>query len=514
MSKKLIQSTGIVASMTMISRVLGFLRDMLLAIVFGASPAFDAFIIAFKIPNFFRRLFAEGAFSQAFVPILMEYKANYSNEETRDFIGAVGGTLAAALLVMVLLAELLAPLMVMVFAPGFMFHSLRYELATHMLYITFPYLLLISMTAFAGALLNADQRFAIPALMPVFLNIALISAAMLGVHYFNQPIFVLAWGVVVGGVLQCAFPAIALYRRGQFPRFRWGASNAAVRRVLKQMVPALFGVSVAQIGLLIDSFFASFLPAGSISWLYYSDRLTFLPLGVIGVALATVALPNLSRHYAKQDKAQYGRTLDWLLRTLATVGIPAALGLFLLAGPILATLMFHGEFSVQDVVMTRSSLMAFAVGLPSFMLVKILASALYSQQNIKQPVKVAAIALLCNVVLNLAFIHFWHHTGLALATALASYVNSILLFAIIIRQGDYHWPPKWWLFWGRITIANALLALTLVWMRGALAQWVVWPPLVRVIHLATVIGVAVIVYMASLYVTGMRVNDFKPLSDT
>jgi len=514
MSKRLFKSTGVVASMTMVSRVLGFVRDILLAVFFGASPAFDAFIIAFKIPNFFRRLFAEGAFSQAFVPLLMEHKSNKPGYIVHQFVGKVAGTLLISLLGVVLVAEVFTPGVVLIFAPGFALHTVRYDLATHMLYITFPYLLLISMAAFAGALLNSEQKFALPALMPVMLNIALISSAVIGVQYFNQPIFILAWGVLVGGVLQCVLPFIALYKKGMLPRFQFGFADQEVRRVLKKMVPALFGVSVAQIGLLIDSFFASFLPSGSISWLYYSDRLTFLPLGVIGVALATVVLPNLSKNYAEKDNEAYSRTLDWAIRTLLVVGVPAALGLFLMSGPILATLMFHGEFSAHDVVMTKDSLMAFSFGLPSFMLVKILASALYSRQNIKKPVKIAAIALLCNIVLDILLIGPWQHTGLAFATAAASYVNSFLLIRTLVGKGYYAVQPGWVILGLRIIAANAMLALVVIIMRGSLSKWLLWTSAARSFHLVSIILAAVIVYIATLYLSGMRFNDFKSIGNT
>ena len=509
MSKKLVKSTGIVATMTMISRVLGFIRDVVLAGFFGAGPAFDAFVIAFKIPNFFRRLFAEGAFSQAFVPILTEYKVQQSEDDVQAFMGRVAGALLGALMVIVVLAEIAVPLLIILFAPGFLHHPLRFELSKGLLYITFPYLLLISMAAFAGAVLNAWQRFAVPALSPVLLNVAMITAAIFGVAYYHQPIYVLAWGVIMGGLLQCGLQWGALYRVGLLPRLRFDWRDAAVWRVLKKMVPALFGVSVAQLGLLIDGFFASFLPSGSISWLYYSDRLTFLPLGVIGVALATVSLPSLSRHFSSQSEQAYSKTLDWSLRTLGLVGLPAAVGLCCLAGPILATLLLHGEFTARDVNMASMSLMAFAAGLPAFMLVKILATAFYARQNIHTPVKVAAVALLVNVVLNMVFIFPLHHVGLALATSLASYCNGLWLLRVLLRDGLYQPQPGWFLFVARLFVANVALAITALWSAGVLAQWIVWNTWMRSAHLMGVIVLSVSVYTVVLWVTGVRFNDLK-----
>ncbi|MBV53040.1 MAG: murein biosynthesis integral membrane protein MurJ [Coxiellaceae bacterium] len=509
MSKKLVKSTGVVAGMTMVSRILGFVRDVALAGFFGAGPAFDAFVIAFKIPNFFRRLFAEGAFSQAFVPILTEYKTQQSQADVSAFVGKVAGALLASLLVIVVLAEIGVPLLVVIFAPGFLHHPVRYELSKHLLYITFPYLLLISMAAFAGAVLNAWQRFAIPALSPVLLNVAMIAAAMFGVNYFHQPIYILACGVIMGGVLQCGLQWSALYRAGLFPKLRFDWRDAAVWRVLKKMVPALFGVSVAQLGLLIDGFFASFLPSGSISWLYYSDRLTFLPLGVIGVALATVSLPNLSRHYTTQSEQAYSATLDWSLRTLALVGVPAAVGLSCLSAPILATLLLHGKFTVQDVSMASMSLMAFSFGLPAFMLVKVLATAFYSRQNIHTPVKVAASALLVNVILNLVFIIPLHHTGLALATSLASFFNSLCLLRLLISQGLYQPQPGWRVFLTRCVVANLALGLTATGLAGDFSQWVIGSIGQRSLYLMFVIASSLLVYVGVLWLTGLRFQDVR-----
>ncbi len=509
MSKKLVKSTGIVASMTMVSRVLGFVRDVALAGFFGASAGFDAFVIAFKIPNFFRRLFAEGAFSQAFVPILTEYKEQQPAHEVGAFIGKVAGTLLFALCVIVLLAELAVPGLIALFAPGFLGHPERYQLSKTLLAITFPYLLLISMAAFAGAVLNTWQRFAIPALSPVLLNVAMIGSAFVGVLFFHQPIFILAAGVLIGGLMQCGLQWAALYHRGLLPKLQFDLRDSGVWRVLKKMVPALFGVSIAQLGLLLDGFFASFLPTGSISWLYYSDRLTFLPLGVIGVALATVSLPNLSRHFANRSERAYSSTLDWSLRTLFLVGLPATLGLCFLSGPILATLLLHGKFLVTDLMMAKMSLVAFAFGLPAFMLVKLLATAFYSRQDIRTPVKIAAYALLVNLVLNIILIYPMRHAGLALATSLASYFNSGYLLLTLVRRGHYQARAGWKKFTVRALSANAVLVCFVLWSAGPIQQWITWSTWTRSWHLLTIIAFSLCLYLGALWVTGLRLNDLK-----
>src|SRR3990167_2125533 len=443
--------------MTLISRLMGFARDVVLAMIFGAGPAFDAFVVAFKIPNFMRRLFGEGAFSQAFVPVLAEYRTQRSPQEVHAFVDHIAGTLSLALVIVVVLGEIAAPLITMIFAPGFVHEPQQFYYANHMLRITFPYLLFIALTAFAGATLNTFRRFAIPAVTPVLLNICIILVAWLWAPHAREPIFVLAWGVLIGGLVQLVsqFPSLRRIHLFPVPKLQW--HDPGVLRVLKLMIPALFGVSVAQLSLLIDNFFASFLPAGSISWLYYSDRLTYLPLGVVGVALATVVLPNLSHYHSADSKKAYSDTLDWALRTVVVIGVPAAVGLFLLAGPPIATLFNYDAFTIHDVRMTRLSLWAFSVGLPGFMLIKILASAFYSKQNIRTPVKIAAGAGGGDFVFNILLVKPLAHAGLALSTSLASLLNAFLLLFFLLRRSIYQPPAGWpWLL-SRIFLENALM---------------------------------------------------------
>jgi putative peptidoglycan lipid II flippase len=495
MKHKLFRSTSIVALMTMISRLMGFARDVITATIFGAGPAFDAFVIAFKIPNFLRRLFGEGAFAQAFVPVLAEYRTKRSHEEVQAFINYIAGCLGFSLLVVVAVSEIIAPLIVMVFAPGFVHDPLRFHYATHMIRITFPYLILIALTAFAGAALNTFNRFAMPAFTPVILNVVLILVAWFWAPHASVPIYVLAWGVIIGGVLQLAAQIPSMRRLKITPIPKWNWRDAGVLRVMKLMVPALFGVSVAQLSLLIDNFFASFLPVGSISWLYYSDRFTYLPLGVIGVALATVVLPNLSRHHSAQSPQAYSATLDWALRMSMLIGIPAAVALFTLSGPLLATLIHHGAFNVHDVLMTRRSLWAFSVGLPGFMLIKILASAFYSKQNIRTPVKIAAACMGVNLILNLIFIHPLAHAGLALSTSLASLLNALLLLFLLLRRDIYHPQPKWIALIARIIFANAAMGIAIVWYAGDLQRWIDWTLWQRAWHLAAAVVLGMMIYI-------------------
>lgn len=509
MSRRLLKSTSLVASMTLLSRLFGFARDVILAGIFGAGGNFDAFVIAFRLPNFMRSLFAEGAFSQAFVPILVDYRENRSEKEVQEFIHNVAGNLSLALILVVILAELLAPLLVTLFAPGFLHDPARFALTQHMLHITFPYLLLIALAAFQGAILNTFGRFALPAFIPVLFNVALIVVSYFWAPYTAQPIVTLSWGVLLGGLLQLLILLPALKRIGITLKFRMNWRDSGVRRVLTLMLPALFGVSVAQLSLLIDNMFASYLPAGSISWLYYSDRLTYLPLGVIGVALATVVLPQLSRYHASQAKRHYGLTLDWALRSALVMGVPASMGLLLLAGPLLVTLIHHGAFNERDVLMTQRSLMAFSLGLPGFMLVKILASGFYSKQNIKTPVKIAAVAVLANLLFNILLIRPLAHAGLALATALSGYVNAGLLWIFLHRHGIFREQRGWILFMARVFFSCAVMVAFLYWSQGALHAWYIWSVWHQAVRLFGLIVIAIAIYLVVLWALGMRFSHFK-----
>lgn len=490
--------------MTMISRVFGFIRDMVTASLFGASASFDAFTVAFKIPNFMRRLFAEGSFSQAFVPVLAEYQKQKSADEVKQFINAMSGTLGFTLLMVTILGVVGAPWIVKVFSPGFSQSGERFDLAVTMLRITFPYLMLISLTAFSGAILNTYSRFWVAAFTPIFLNLSMIGAAFYLSPQFTKPIIGLAWGVFIAGVVQLLFQWPFLKNLRLIPRPRVNFRDAGVIRVLKLMIPALFGVSVGQINLLVDTLFASLLVIGSLSWLYYSDRLMEFPLGVFGVAISTVILPHLSRHHATQSQEFFSLTLDWALRAVLLIAIPAAVVLCLMSGPMLSTLFQYHTFRGEDVLMARKSLSAFAIGIAPFMLVKVLASGFYAKQDLRTPVRIGVIAMLANIVFNCSLIIPLAHAGIALSTSLAAIVNSSCLFYFLRKHGLYQPREGWALFAIRLTIANLVLATWLWWGTDNINVWISHPALWRIGQLSYLLISAVIIYFVALWLTGIR----------
>ncbi|MDH5231676.1 MAG: murein biosynthesis integral membrane protein MurJ [Gammaproteobacteria bacterium] len=501
--------------MTMISRVLGFVRDMVFARIFGADAATDAFFVAFKIPNFLRRLFAEGAFSQAFVPVLTDYKENKSEAEVKELIDRVAGTFGLILLVITLIGVVAAPLLIMVFGPGFLDEPEKYDLAVEMLKLTFPYLFFIALTAFAGAILNSYGRFAVPAFTPVLLNVCLISAAIWLAPQMEKPIVALAWGVFFAGLSQLLFQFPFLWRMGKLARPRWGGQHEGVRRIMKLMLPAIFGSSVVQINLLLDTLIASFLVTGSISWLYYSDRLVEFPLGVFGIALATVILPKLSKDHATSSLETFSHTLDWALRLVFLVGTPAAVGLAVLAAPMLATLFYGGAFTQNDVYMASLSLMAYSLGLLGFILVKVLAPGFYSRQDTKTPVKIGIIAMVLNMILNIAFVvplvmsdFQGAHVGLALATAASAFINALLLYRTLRKQGFFRPDPGWLFYALRIFLAAGMMGGILFYIAEPLAVWASWDNFTRIWHLMAYIALGAAVYFISLILMGIKL---KPL---
>lgn len=506
MSKHLVKSTSLVTVMTFISRVFGFARDMVMANFFGAAADFDAFSVAFKIPNFMRRLFAEGSFSQAFVPVLSEYQKQKSHEEVQAFVNAMAGTLGFTLLMVTIVGVVLAPWVVHLFAPGFGVNSDRYHLAVTMLRITFPYLMLISLTAFSGAVLNTYSRFAVAAITPVLLNICMISAAYFFAPHMATPIIAIAWGVFVAGFVQLFFQIPFLKQLRLLPKLRINFKDDGVRRVLKLMVPALFGVSVSQINLLMDTLFASLLVVGSVSWLYFSDRLMEFPLGVFGVAISTVILPHLSRHHASRSQLAYSMTVDWALRAVLLIGVPAAVVMAVMAGPLLSTLFQHGKFDAHDVVMARQSVMAFSLGITPFMLVKVLAAGFYAKQDMRTPVWIGIVAMVSNMILNASLIWSLAHAGIALSTSLSALLNTGLLFYFLRKRGFYALRSGWGMFSLRLVLSNTALAAWLWVGAGDLQAWMTHPNLWRVTHLAMLLFSAIFVYVAALWLTGVRVR--------
>ena len=513
---KLLKSTAQVGTATIGSRILGFIRDMVFARYFGASGETDAFFLAFKIPNFMRRLFAEGSFSLAFVPVLSEVRASGDRQALRELIDHVSGTLMAILLVITAIGVLAAPAVLAVFAPGWFLEGRpEFDLSAQMLRLTFPYVLFISLTALAAGILNTFERFLVPALTPVLLNLSLIAAALGLAGRLEVPVMALAWGVLVAGALQLLVQWPALARLGLVPRPRWGWRHSGVRRVLRLMVPTLIGSSAAQVNLLIDSVIATFLVTGSVSWLYYSDRLLEFPLGVFGVALATVILPNLSRKHAAQSAEAFSDTLDWALRLAILITLPAAVGLAVLAQPIIATLFQYGQFQGDDVVMASLSLVAYATGLPAFIAIKVLAPGYYARQDTATPVRFSLIAMGVNVILNLAFVgsllefgFAGPHAGLAAASAASGWLNAALLYRGLRRTGVYV-PVAGWGHLALATVAGCLaMAALLGWFTPELAAWSRAEAWARALHLAMLIGVGTACYALVVLAAGLRPRQF------
>lgn len=506
-----LRSTTLVSLMTFFSRIFGFARDMLLAKIFGAQEGMDAFYLAFRIPNFMRRLFAEGSFSQAFVPVLAEYQQKNPFTDVRKFLARVSGCLGFVLLCMTLLGMLGSPWIVKLFAPGFKSGSLRAVWASNMLTITFPYLLFISLTAMAGATLNTYGYFGVPAFTPVVLNIVMIMSACWGRYWISPPVFALAWGVAIAGILQflLQIPFLMFKHLLVMPKMVW--NDPGVRKVLKLMVPALFGVSVAQVNLLVDTMFASFLPVGSVTWLYYTDRLTDFPLGVFGVAIATVILPHLSKKHSTQDHQQFSKTLDWGLRMILLVGIPASLGLIIFAMPLVATCFGYGQFSNFDIEQTQKSLMTLSMGVPAFMVIKVLASGFYSKQNIKTPVKIGAWAMLVNSLLCAALVWPFKHAGLTLASSLAGYFNALCLLTLLYRRKIYRPEADWLVLIGQMFIANFLMGLYLFLVRHDLSYWYGMHVVSRLGILLMHVVAAMLIYVLTLLATGFKMKQFRGL---
>jgi putative peptidoglycan lipid II flippase len=506
----LLKALAAISSMTLLSRILGLIRDAVIARQFGVSTGTDAFLVAFRLPNLLRRIFAEGAFSQAFVPILSEYRNTRSAEDTKAFINHVATLLAMVLLLVTVIGILAAPLIVYISAPGFAASPDKFQVTVELLRITFPYILFISLTSFAGAILNTWSRFSVPAFTPVLLNVSFIVFALLLVPYFDPPIRALAWAVFTGGILQLAFLLPFLARIGMLPRFRIELKDAGVWRLLKLMGPAIFGVSVGQVSLLISTIFASFLITGSVTWLYYADRLMELPTGLLGVALGTILLPSLSRSFAEKTGEEYSRLLDWGLRLTFLLALPCAAALALLGIPLISTLFHHGAFEAGDVLMTRQALVAYSIGLLGLILVKVLAPGFYARQNIKTPVKIGVITLVATQLMNFAFLRAGlNHAGLALAISLGACLNAGLLFYKLRQHRIFSPQPGWLLFLVKLVLALAAMALVLWFAMGSETYWLTSGVAARIARLALLVVLGATVYLGSLWLLGFRLRDFS-----
>lgn len=486
---------------------MGLVRDYFIARYFGANGLTDAFLVAFRIPNFLRRLFGEGAFSQAFVPILAEAKANHNEQEVQQVINHIGTQFLKVLVVITLIAVVIAPAIIFMFAWGFYFDadSTKFNLASDMLRITFPYLLLISLTAFSGSILNTYDKFAVPAFTPVLLNISMILSAVYLSEYLETPIMALAWGVLIGGVVQLLFQIPFLVRLKKMPRLIKG-NHEAVKTLKKRMLPALFGVSVSQINLLIDTVIATLLVSGSVSWLYYSDRLLELPLALIGIALATVALAKLSEHYANKDKKKFTETIHYALKIGLILGAPACAGLILLAEPLLITLFQYDEFTPFAAYQSSLSLMAYGAGLIAFIMVKILAPVFLSRGDTKTPVKVGVIAMLSNVLLNLIFAYYYAHMGLAIATSLSAVINAVLLYYYLKKQSIFQFSTDFFKMGFKVLLATIIMIVFILNFNQNIEHYLNADIGLRAMTIAGIIGISAVIYFVSLKILGVKLG--------
>ena len=517
MSGGLLRSSAVFSAMTLLSRIAGFARDALQSRLFGSSAAMDAFVIAYRIPNYLRRIFAEGSMQMAFVPVLNEIRERGDKAALKDFIDHMAGALFAVVFVVAGIGMLAAPLIAAVFAPGSVNEPGKFALIEQMLRITFPYLIFISMMALAASVLNSFGKFALPAVTPVLHNLVVIAAMLWLAPRFQVPAKALAWGVLAAGVLQLLVLWPALGRLGLRPRLKPGFGNPDVKRVAKLMLPTLFSSSVAQLNLLVGTIFASLLATGSQTWLYLSDRLVEFPLGLFGVAIGTVILPHLSRRHAATDAEGYGAALDWGLRLALLAGVPAALGLLLLAEPLTAVVYQGGKFTSHDTRMAAISLSAMSLGIPAFMLSKVLSPAFYARQDTRTPMRAAIYTVIANVLLTVGLTTpLWlnkvpgAHGGIALATGLAGIFNAWLLWRYLKRAGLLRPQPGWGRYWLRLGVACAVMAAVVLALSLYIGDWTAIPSLMhRAMLLLAVVAAGGIAYVVALAAMGLRPRDLR-----
>ncbi len=501
--------------MTMFSRVLGLARDILIASFAGATANADAFFIAFKVPQFLRRLFAEGAFAQAFVPVLSEYRSLRNFKEVKLLVDKVAACLGFSVFLVSAIAVLAVPVVATLFAPGFVSQPEKFDLTVDLMRITFPYLFFITLTGFAGAVLNSFHYFAVPALTPIILNLWLIVAAIYGAQFFVEPVYALAFGVLLAGITQFLFQLPFLFKIKLLPSPKLDFKDPGVIQVMTLMIPALFGVSVSQLNLLLDTVIASFLPTGSVSWLYYSDRLMELPLGVFAIAVSTVILPSLSRKHATLSKDEFSNTLDWGIRMILFISIPASVALFFLAEPILVSLFQYGQLGAHDVHMSSLSLKAYSLALLPMMLIKVLASGFYARKNTKTPVKVGIIAMVSNMVFNLMLavpLHFYFgigFVGLAAATGLSSLLNAGLLLFFLLNRDVFSFRKSTLNLLIRILIASTLMGTAIFFGLEHANAWAAMTWVGRISQLCVFVLGGLSVYLITVGGLGLRLRHFR-----
>ncbi|HIL42029.1 MAG TPA: murein biosynthesis integral membrane protein MurJ [Gammaproteobacteria bacterium] len=507
MDRSFLKSSVTVTVMTLLSRILGLIRDFIIAKYFGANGLTDAFLVAFRVPNFLRRLFGEGAFSQAFVPILAEAKANNSEAEVQNVINHIATKFLIFLVIITVIAVVIAPLIIFLFAWGFYFseESSKFYLATDMLRITFPYLLLISLTAFSGAILNTYDKFAVPAFTPVLLNVSMIVCAIYLSQHLETPIMALAWGVFIGGIAQLIFQIPFLIKINKLPKLTRG-SHESVKKLKMRMLPALFGVSVSQINLLIDTMIATTLVSGSVSWLYYSDRLLELPLALIGITLATVALVKLSNHFANNDTQKFTQTVEYAFKIGILFGIPSSVGLVLLSEPLIITLFQYDQFDIYSAAKSSQSLVAYGSGLVAFILVKILASIFLSRGDTRTPVRAGIVAMSSNVILNLILAHYFEHVGLAAATSISALINCSLLYYYLLKSKIFRMSTELMKLFVKVSLSSVIMGSFIVFYSGDTEFYIISNVWQRVMSISSTITISAAIYFIILWLLGVKVK--------
>ena len=510
MSLKVLKSVSIVGSMTLLSRITGLVRDVIFANILGDKAAADVFFVAFRIPNFFRRIFGEGAFSAAFVPVFTEYRVNKTQSETDSFLQLIIGRLGVMLIATSIMGVVFAPYLVALLAAGFADDPEKFNLTIDATRITFPYLFFISFVAMSAGMLNSCGRFAAPAATSVLLNACLIVAALILVPRMSSSPIALTVGVLIAGVVQLLFqiPFLKKEKLTMRPRIRARKDDEVgkqgVSQVFRLVLPAIFGVSVAQINVIVNTILASFLVTGSISWLYYSDRLMEFPVGVFGIALSTAILPHLSRIHSEKSDESFAHTLDWAARWVFLVTMPCTIGLILLAEQIVSAIYFHGDFTENGVRMTALSLVAYSLGMTAIVMVKVLAPGFYARQNTKTPVRIAMISMALNIVFCLILISPFKHVGLALSTTLSALFNAFMLFVLLKREQIFIVQPGWSIFLGRTVLASFLMGCFLWLFRDQGDMWLTMSVWERVFKLMVLIGCSGVLYLMTLLVTGLR----------
>lgn len=505
----LLKSLATMSFITILSRTLGFARDIIIARIFGASVEMDAFCIAFKLSNSLRHIFAEGAFSQAFVPILVEYKNQQNGEAIRNFIAYIAGLLTLMLTFVVIAGVLLAPWLIMIIAPGFSNIQEKFDLTILLFRVTFPYILFISLASMIGAILNTWNCFSVPAFAPIILNIIMIGFTLLATPLFHPSIMTLAWAVLAGGVLQFIYQLPYLKKIGMLVMLSIKLRDTGIWRVLQLMGPAVLTVSVSQISLIINTIFASFMISGSVSWMYYADRLMEFPSGVLGVSLGTILLPSLSNSFLSGNNYEYSRIMDWGLRICFVLALPSSIALAILAKPLTLSLFQYGKFSAFDALMTQHALVAYSVGLVGLILVKVLVSGFYSRQDIKTPLRIAIITIIITQLMNLIFIGPLKHAGLSLSIGLSACLNASLLYWQLYRKQLFQPQPGWLSFFLRLVLALVAMSIILVGLLIVVPDWTQDSMSWRLLRLMSMVTAGGCVYFTTLWLAGFRLKDFS-----